>query len=271
MEELKQTIVYTPAVVSFPIKLNSFGNDFCVVYFHGMFGSSTHKHVLQFIEDLNRNKIDNCSFDFFAHGDRANKEPFVEFDTYKYVEETKMVIHTLKNQGYKKFIFIGESFGGLLIQMLKSTKVDCLGVVHLFSIFDFNYSDVDFKTICKHYETNVPLVVQSATGARKSELSPKLLQGIIKFQNELDVIAQQNRGIPTLIIAGKHDKECQWQAAVNYAKKLDEVKCKIFDVAHNGYDKNTNKYSPENTKKINAEIIKFIKALIQIRLYLKSK
>ena len=66
-----------------------------------------------------------------------------------------MVVRTLKNQGYKKFIFVGESFGGLLIQMLKSTKVDCLGLVHLFSVFDFNYSDENFKTICNTYENEV--------------------------------------------------------------------------------------------------------------------
>lgn len=266
----KNVIISTPNVASFPIKINSFGNDFCVVYFHGLFGSSSHKHVLHLVDDLNKHQIDNCTFDFFAHGERAEQEPFIEFDTFKYVEETKMVIHTLKGFGYKKFILIGESFGGLLIQTLKSTKVDCMGVVHLFSIFDFNYSNIDINTITEHYNKKIPLVVSSTSGARKSELSRKLLSGIMTFQKEINSIAIQNRDIPTLIIAGKYDMECQYQGAVEFAKKLNEVKCKIYNTGHNGYDRKTNKYSYNNTKRINAEIIRFIKALIQLKLYFKK-
>ncbi len=263
-------IIATPNVSSFPLKVNRFGNDFCVVYFHGLFGSSSHKHVVHLVDDLNKNKIDNCTFDFFAHGERASKEPFIEFDTFKYVEETKMAIHTLKSLGYKNFIFIGESFGGLLLQTLKSTKIDCIGVVHLFSIFDFNYSNINIETIEYHYNNNIPLVVSSTSGARKSELSKRLLHGIMLFQKDIENIAIQNREIPTLIIAGKYDSECQYHGAIEFAKKLNEVKCKIYNTGHNGYDKITKQYSYNNTKRINAEIIRFIKALIYLKLYFKK-
>ena len=155
---MSSKILLTPEVKSFPIKLNSFGNDYCVIYFHGLLGSSEHKHVLHLIDDLNKKKIDNCSFDFFAHGER--KESIEDFDTYKYVEETKMVIHTLKNAGYKKFIFIGESLGGFLIQVLQSTKVDCIGIVFLFSVFDFTKAgEPSYDKILECYKNNLPFLV----------------------------------------------------------------------------------------------------------------
>ena len=267
----KESVMYTPEVKSFPIKLNSFGNDYCVIYFHGLLGSSEHKHVLQFIDDLNKQGIDNCSFDFFAHGKRKEKESIEDFDTYKYVEETKMVIHTLKNVGYKKFIFVGESLGGFLIQVLKSTKVDCIGIIFLFSVFDFTKSgEPSFDKILKCYNENIPLEISSATGARSAHLSHTFLYGIVRYQEEREALIEQQRGIPKLIINGRYDSSCEYESAVEFAKSFDDAKLVLYDTEHNGYDKDTKKYSPENTAKINKEMIKFIKAVVAVRDYLKK-
>ena len=264
-------VVLTPEVKSFPIKINSFGNDFCVIYFHGLLGSSEHKHVLHLIEDLNKNKIDNCSFDFFAHGARRGKEPFSEFDIFKYVEETKMVIHTLKKEGYKKFIFIGESLGGLLIQVLKSTKIDCLGIVFFCSVFDFvKGSKPSYDEIVKAYNENVPLVFTSASGASTFELGKNLLYGFIKFQEERVNVNEYQRGIPKLILCGKSDTMCNYQATIEFTKNFDNAKTVVLDVEHNGYDKDTKKYSYENTTLVNAEILKFINAVLSVKKYLQE-
>lgn len=266
--------IFTPEVKSFPIKLNSFGNDYCVVYFHGLLGSSEHKHVLHFIDDLNKNKIDNCSFDFFAHGERKEIERIEDFDLYKYVEEVKMVIHTLKLEGYKKFIFIGESFGGLLAQVLESTKVDCLGIVFLFSVFDFNRvgkGRLNYAEVLKCVKANKPYRLPSATGARQANLSLKFLEGVVKFQNEREARLNFQRNIPKLIIAGTCDSICNFEQAIEFAKNFDDAKLMLVETEHNGYDKDLNKYSKENTTQINKEMIKFIKAVVAVRDYLKNK
>ena len=252
-------IVNTPEVKSFPLKINSFDNEFCVVYFHGLMGSSSHKHVQHLIKDLNAKKIDNCTFDFFAHGERKKDESLADFTTDKYIEESKMVFHTLKLNGYKKFIIIGESFGGVLAQVLKTIKLDVIGIVYFFSTFDFTApSDIPYEKILDCVENNKPMYVSSASGATKACLSPEFLKGIVEYQEERDELLKYQVGFPKLIINGTKDETCSYESAIEFAGHFKDAKLVLFETGHTGYDKDKNCYSPENTKMINKEILKFI-------------
>ena len=265
--------IYTPQVKSFPIKVNKFDHDYCVVYFHGLLGSSEHKHVVHLIEDLNKQKIDNCSFDFYGHGLRKQCENINDFDLYKYVEETKMVLHTLKNIGYKKFIFVGESFGGVLTQILTSTKVNCLGIIFLFSVFDFTKCKegrLRLDGIEKAYNEGVSYSYGSATGASRIDMSRRFMESIIWFQKERLYNYEVNRGIPKLVIAGKSDSICGCEQSKTFANLFSDAKLLIYDTQHNGYDKTINKYSEKNTAKINKQILKFIKVVTAISDYYKK-
>lgn len=100
-----------------------------VILCHGFTTNKNRPKYMTLSDELSKNSIASFRFDLFGHGE--SEGDFADITISEGVDDALNAIEFVKNQGYKKIIFLGCSFGGIVafVTATKSTDLQALALI----------------------------------------------------------------------------------------------------------------------------------------------
>lgn len=212
-------------------------SDKVVVLCHGIKADKTERNSFNaFIQELQKQKINSFRFDFRAHGESTGID--YEMTPLKEVEDLEKTLEFLQEQGFKKFILLGASFGASIISLMDYKKYDCVkGLISWYGALDylgtieeerfFSKEHMDIAKEKGYYE------IISKRNGKSFKLGYPLYQEIYNIVPYKKLITIN---LPILFVHGLNDKMIPFELSEKVSKLCKNSRLELIENGDHTFD-----------------------------------